>query len=193
MQQTKYISSSNIVNITASSILVFEIFIKTYFDGLSGKRRIGQVRQTEAMKQSRKLLGFPEDSACQTQNSHKFRSRSLRILKEKSNLGEKASQGNMFFSGPLQVSTSNASAWVKSQKDNTSLRSDCRTTSRGHSSNALDSSALNSRNKLDTCFLREKILCPKEVTEFIRIKKGCIRQTVRPSSFKKDKKHVTGI
>ncbi|KAL5077924.1 hypothetical protein RYX36_016908 [Vicia faba] len=142
------------------------------------KKKDRQVRQTEAMKQSRKLLGFPEDSACQTQNSHKFRSRSLRILKEKSNLGEKASQGNMFFSGPLQVSTSNASAWVKSQKDNTSLRSDCRTTSRGHSSNALDFSALNSRNKLDTVIQENKEFCGRntksrglELLEFYKASK----------------------
>lgn len=95
-----------------------------------------------------------QGSAFQTQNSHKVRSRSLRILKE-----EKTSQGNIFYSGPLRVSTSNAFAWVKSQKDNTSIRLDCRTTSRRHSFNALDSSALNSRNKLDTLIHENKEFC----------------------------------
>ncbi|XP_058788398.1 protein IMPAIRED IN BABA-INDUCED STERILITY 1-like isoform X2 [Vicia villosa] len=119
------------------------------------KRKDRQVRRTETMKQSRKPLEFPaEGSAFQTQNSHRVRSRSLQIIKE-----EKASQGNIFYSGPLQVSTSNAFAWAKNQKDNTSIRLDCRTTSRRHSFNALDSSVFNSRNKLDTVTQEKKEFC----------------------------------
>lgn len=105
--------------------------------------------------------------ASQTQTAQKANGRSFRILKEeKNNIGEEAqkpsggkpedashmknaSQGDIPFSGPLQVSTSSGFAWAKSRKDDTSIRSHCRTISRGHIFNPLEPSTLNSRNYSD--------------------------------------------
>ncbi|KAK7301516.1 hypothetical protein RJT34_12382 [Clitoria ternatea] len=139
----------------------------------SRKKISGRARGTETRKPSRKPLGFSklapaEDLASQTQTSQRVYGRSFRILtEEKANIGEEAqkpssgkpedtshmknaSQGDIPFSGPLQVSTSSGFAWAKSRKDDTSLRSHCRTMSRGHIFNPLEPSTLNSRNNLDT-------------------------------------------
>lgn len=118
-----------------------------------------------------------QDPANQTKTSHRVNGRSFRILKEeKSNLGEEAqkpssgrpedashmknaSQGDIPFSGPLQVSTSSGFAWAKSRKEDTSVRSHCRTISRGHIFNLLEPSTLNSRNNLDTTDQENKEIC----------------------------------
>ncbi|GAU33059.1 hypothetical protein TSUD_152140 [Trifolium subterraneum] len=125
------------------------------------------------MKPSRK----PQDLANQTQNSQKVKSRSFRILEEdKSNFVLKAqkpssdiheyashmknaSQGDIPFSGQLQISNSSGFAWAKSRKDDTSIRSRCQSFSKGHSFNALDSSVLNSRNNLETINHDNKEFC----------------------------------
>lgn len=62
-----------------------------------------------------------------------------------------ASQGDIPFSGPLQVSTSSGFAWARRRKDDASIRSHTRSISRGHLMNGLDHSAtFHSRNKLDS-------------------------------------------
>ncbi|KAJ1406279.1 Serine/threonine-protein kinase, active site [Sesbania bispinosa] len=148
----------------------------------SRKKIGGRVRGTETRKSSRKPLGFnklapAEDLASQTQTSQKVNGRSFRVLKEeKTNIGEEAqkpssgkpedashmknaSQGDIPFSGPLQVSTSSGFAWAKSRRDETSIRSHCRTISRGHIFNPLEPSKLNSRNNSDTINQENKEFC----------------------------------
>lgn len=62
-----------------------------------------------------------------------------------------ASQGDIPFSGPLQVSTSSGFAWAKRRKDDASKRSHSRSISRGHLYNSLEPSAqLHSRNNCDS-------------------------------------------
>lgn len=91
----------------------------------------------------------------------------MHILKENTNISEEepksssgkpedashtknASQGDIPFSGPLQVSTSSGFAWAKRRKDDASIRSHCRSISRGHIINPLESSIPNSRNNFDS-------------------------------------------
>ncbi|XP_061372949.1 protein IMPAIRED IN BABA-INDUCED STERILITY 1-like [Gastrolobium bilobum] len=142
----------------------------------SRKKIGGRVRGTETRKSSRKSVQA-EDLASQTQTSQKVSDRPARILKEgKTNIGEEApkpsvdkpedashmknaSQGDIPFSGPLQVSTSSGFAWAKSRKDDTSIRSHCRTMSRGHIFNPSEASTLNSRNNLDTINQENKEFC----------------------------------
>ncbi|MED6122406.1 Protein IMPAIRED IN BABA-INDUCED STERILITY 1 [Stylosanthes scabra] len=138
----------------------------------SRKKITGRTRGTDKRKPSRKALGFnkltpAEDLASQTQASQKVNGRSVSILQEqKVNTGEEeqnpssgkredashtknASQEDIPFSGPLQVSSSSGFAWAKSRKDDTSIRSHCRTISRGHIFNQSETSTLKSRNNLD--------------------------------------------
>lgn len=62
-----------------------------------------------------------------------------------------ASQGDLPFSGPLQVSTSSGFAWARRRRDDTSIRSYSRSISRGHLINGLeDSTTLHSRSNLDS-------------------------------------------
>ncbi|CAK7322838.1 unnamed protein product [Dovyalis caffra] len=62
-----------------------------------------------------------------------------------------ASQGDIPFSGPLQVSSSSGFAWAKRQKDDASIRSHIRSISRGCSNNGLEpSSALQEKNNSDS-------------------------------------------
>jgi hypothetical protein len=62
-----------------------------------------------------------------------------------------ASQGDIPFSGPLKVSSSSGFAWAKRRKDDASIRSHSRSTSRGHSNNRLEpSSALQQKTNYDT-------------------------------------------
>ncbi|KAF7838498.1 Protein IMPAIRED IN BABA-INDUCED STERILITY 1 [Senna tora] len=122
----------------------------------SRRKKIGgRSRGPETRKPSRKPLGFSklvptEDLASQTQNSQRINGRSVLVLKEENtNTGEEepkpsngkledashtknnASQGDIPFSGPLQVSTSSGFAWAKRRKDDVSIRSHCRSISRG--------------------------------------------------------------
>lgn len=64
-----------------------------------------------------------------------------------------ASQGDIPFSGPLQVSTSSGFAWARRRRDDASIRSHSRSISRGHLINGLDHSAiLHSRSNVDSKF-----------------------------------------
>lgn len=110
----------------------------------------------------------------QTQNPQRVNGTSVHILKEDStNIGEEepkrssgkpedashtknASQGDIPFSGPLQVSISSGFAWAKRRKDDTSIRSHCRSISRGHIVNPLESAIPNSRNNFDSRNLENK-------------------------------------
>ncbi|CAJ1975327.1 unnamed protein product [Sphenostylis stenocarpa] len=148
----------------------------------SRKKISGRVRGTETRKPSRKPLGFSklapaEDLASQTQTAQKFNGKSFRnhdedktkivdrVQKPSSGKAEdashtkNASQGDIPLSGPLQVSTSSGFAWAKSRKDDTSFRSHCRTISRGHIFNPLDTSTISSRNILDTTNQENKEFC----------------------------------
>lgn len=61
-----------------------------------------------------------------------------------------ASQGDIPFSGPLQLSTSGGFAWANRRKDDASIRSHTRSISRGHIFNPVEPSiALNAKNSLD--------------------------------------------
>lgn len=90
--------------------------------------------------------------------SHKESNASVRgeVLKSSNDKLEEAlhvknaSQGDIPFSGPLQVSTSSGFAWAKRRKDDSLIRSHSRSVSRGHVFNAVEPSvALPSRNNLD--------------------------------------------
>ncbi|PNY08972.1 putative serine threonine-protein kinase, partial [Trifolium pratense] len=61
-----------------------------------------------------------------------------------------ASQADVPFHGPLQVSKSSGFAWAKRRKDDTtSIRSHTRSISKGHIFNSLDTSTINSREVSD--------------------------------------------
>lgn len=112
--------------------------------------------------------------ASQTQKFQRANGRSFNILKEGSINVDKeepkpssgkpddashtknASQGDIPFSGPLQVSTSSGFAWAKKRKDDISIRSHCRSISRGHIVNPLDSSVPNSMNSFDSTNIENK-------------------------------------
>ncbi|XP_028787539.1 protein IMPAIRED IN BABA-INDUCED STERILITY 1-like isoform X1 [Neltuma alba] len=146
----------------------------------SRRKKIGgRARGPETRKPSRKPLGFnklvpTEDLASQTQKFQRVNGRSVHILKEgstnvskeeiKPSSGEpddashtkNASQGDIPFSGPLQVSTSSGFAWAKRRKDDISIRSHCRSISRGHIVNPLESAVPNSVNNFDSRNMENK-------------------------------------
>ncbi|KAM3703540.1 hypothetical protein ACB094_04G107400 [Castanea mollissima] len=104
----------------------------------------------------------------QTQHSHKInvsngdihrevnsmvdgaaRKQSIDKLEDTSHV-KNASQGDIPFSVPLQVSTSSGFAWVKRRKDDASIRSHSRSTSRGHIYNVVEPTALPTKNNFDS-------------------------------------------
>lgn len=128
----------------------------------------GRVRGSE--KPTRKPNGInklvpAENFTAQTQGPHKLNGNGFHIFKEgDGKLGgeppkpsidvlteashmKNASQGDIPFSGPLQVSTSSGFAWAKRRKDDASTRSHSRSSSRGLGCNALEpNAALHGRN-----------------------------------------------
>ncbi|XP_034673592.1 protein IMPAIRED IN BABA-INDUCED STERILITY 1 isoform X2 [Vitis riparia] len=128
----------------------------------------GRVRGSE--KPTRKPNGInklvpAENFTAQTQGPHKLNGNGFHIFKEGDvKLGgeppkpsidvlteashmKNASQGDIPFSGPLQVSTSSGFAWAKRRKDDASTRSHSRSSSRGLGCNALEpNAALHGRN-----------------------------------------------
>ncbi|CAL5198419.1 unnamed protein product [Lathyrus oleraceus] len=137
------------------------------------KKIAGRVCGPEKRRSSRKPVGLsklplPEDLTRQTQTSQKTDDRSVRILKEdNTNIGDEASkrsggkpedasdmknasQVDIPFHGPLQVSKSSGFAWAKRRKDDTtSIRSHTRSISKGHIFNSLETCTQNSRNICD--------------------------------------------
>ena len=61
-----------------------------------------------------------------------------------------ASQVDIPFPGPLQVSKSSGFAWAKRRRDDTSVRSHSRSISRGYIFNSSETSTLNSRNNSES-------------------------------------------
>lgn len=104
--------------------------------------------QTQDLSKSNgyNLRGHKEENKCVRGEVPKP---SIDIMEEALHV-KNASQGDIPFSGPLQVSTSSGFAWAKRRKDEASIRSHSRSTSRGHVSNAAEPSVLlQSRNNLD--------------------------------------------
>ncbi|KAK9278388.1 hypothetical protein L1049_027953 [Liquidambar formosana] len=74
----------------------------------------------------------------------------IHILEEASHV-KNASQGDIPFSGPLQVSASSGFAWAKRRIDDASTKSHSRSSSRGHVFNAFEpSAALQARSNFDS-------------------------------------------
>ncbi|KDP31293.1 hypothetical protein JCGZ_11669 [Jatropha curcas] len=139
----------------------------------SRKKISGRSRGGETRKPTRKLGGInkpapTEDAVARmqsaqnnTSNMHitkggdvrssgEARKPSLEKLEEILHV-KNASQGDIPFSGPLQVSTSSGFAWAKRLKDDASVRSHNRTISRGHVTNGLETStALQEKNHFDS-------------------------------------------
>lgn len=136
------------------------------------KKSSGRVRGPETRKPTRKPLGISklapaEDVAAQSQDSRKSNGNHVHIQKENGiSTGEvpkpsidkeeeashvkNISQGDIPFSGPLQVSTSSGFAWAKRRKDDVPLRSHTRSISRGHIYNPVEPSvALHAKNSSD--------------------------------------------
>ncbi|KAJ6970283.1 protein IMPAIRED IN BABA-INDUCED STERILITY 1 [Populus alba] len=132
----------------------------------------GRGRGTETRKCTRKLCGISklaaEDLSAQKhcgqinisnmrvpkggdgKSSGEARKPSLDKLEEIFHI-KNASQGDIPFSGPLKVPSSSGFAWAKRRKDDASIRSHSRSTSRGHSNNILEpSSALQQKTNSDT-------------------------------------------
>ncbi|XP_030938516.1 protein IMPAIRED IN BABA-INDUCED STERILITY 1 isoform X2 [Quercus lobata] len=104
----------------------------------------------------------------QTQHSHKINVSNGDIVKEVNSMVDvaarkqsidkledashvkNASQGDIPFSVPLQVSTSSGFAWAKRRKDDASIRSHSRSTSRGHIYNIVEPTALHTKNNFDS-------------------------------------------
>ncbi|KAJ7956430.1 Protein kinase superfamily protein [Quillaja saponaria] len=133
----------------------------------------GRARGNETRKPTRNPPGISKlapakDLATQTRDHRKHNGNSVHSLIEekvttveetpKSSIGnpedashiKNASQGDIPFSGLLQVSTSSGFAWAIRRKDDPSIRSHTRSISRGHIFNPLEPSSLNSRNNIDS-------------------------------------------
>ncbi|KAL3575192.1 hypothetical protein D5086_023293 [Populus alba] len=140
----------------------------------AGRKKIsGRGRGTETRKCTRKPYGIcklapAEDLAARIQCSQintsnmripkvgdgksggEARKPSLDKLEEISHI-KNASQGDIPFSGPLQVSSSSGFAWAKRRNGDASIRSHSRSISRGHSNNGSEpSSALQEKNNSDS-------------------------------------------
>ncbi|XP_059442320.1 protein IMPAIRED IN BABA-INDUCED STERILITY 1-like isoform X2 [Corylus avellana] len=135
----------------------------------------GRARGSEiTRKAARKPHGFcklapAEEMANQRQDSHRINGNHGDILKEVNSAVDvvarkpstdkleeashvkNASQGDIPFPGPLQVSTSSGFAWAKRRKDEASTRSHTRSISRGHIFSVVEpTTALHSRNNVDS-------------------------------------------
>lgn len=134
----------------------------------------GRLRGCESRKLTRKSLGISklapvEDLATQMQDSYKINGTNGHIIKQENGIigGElpkpsaskaeealhvkNASQGDIPFSGPLEVSTSSGFAWAKRRRDDASRRSHTRSISRGHIFNAVEPSiAVHTRKNFDS-------------------------------------------
>ncbi|KAK7388908.1 hypothetical protein VNO78_23735 [Psophocarpus tetragonolobus] len=134
-----------------------------------GGRACGQ----ESRKPSRKPLGLSklapaEDMTSHTRTTQKMDDKCVHILKDENTAsGEEspkqssgkpedtshaknASQVDIPFPGPLQVSKSSGFAWAKRRRDDTSVRSHSRSISRGYIFNSSEASTINSRNNSES-------------------------------------------
>ncbi|KAG8496704.1 hypothetical protein CXB51_007809 [Gossypium anomalum] len=126
------------------------------------KKISGRVRRPETRKPTRKPLGAAADTRGSRNNGkHEISKQrnatnnegalnpSTDALEETSHVKHE-SQGDIPFSGPLQVASSSGFAWARRRKDDTSGRSLSRSISRGHIFSSLEPSApLRTRNDID--------------------------------------------
>lgn len=139
------------------------------------KKGSGRARGLDNRRLTRKHLGISklapaEDLSVSARDLHKISINAQNFKEEKVIKGveaqklsidkleetihvKNASQGDIPFSGPLQVSTSSGFAWARRRRDDASIRSYSRSISRGHLINGLDdSTTLHSRSNLDSKF-----------------------------------------
>ncbi|XP_022948890.1 protein IMPAIRED IN BABA-INDUCED STERILITY 1-like [Cucurbita moschata] len=139
------------------------------------KKGSGRTRGLDSRRLTRKHLGISklapaEDLSVSARDLHKISINAQNLKEEKVIKGgevkkvsndkleesmhvKNASQGDIPFSGPLQVSTSSGFAWARRRRDEASIRSHSRSISRGHVINGLDHSAiLHSRSNVDSKF-----------------------------------------
>ncbi|XP_062026126.1 protein IMPAIRED IN BABA-INDUCED STERILITY 1 [Rosa rugosa] len=133
----------------------------------------GRIRGGETRKSTRKSHGISklapvEDLATQVQDSYKINGTNGRITKQENGVigrelpkpsaskaeeashVKNASQGDIPFSGPLEVSTSSGFAWAKRRRDDASRRSHTRSISKGHIFNTVEPSiAVHTRKNFD--------------------------------------------
>ncbi|KAK9008857.1 hypothetical protein V6N11_080334 [Hibiscus sabdariffa] len=136
-----------------------------YHEEAKRKKISGRVRVPETKKPIRKSRGISkltqveDTAAAETRGSRKINGNHIEISKhETTNINEGVpypstdapeetshikheSQGDILFSGPLQVPSSSGFAWAKRRKDDASVRSLGRSISRGHIYDSLDPSA----------------------------------------------------
>ncbi|PRQ16251.1 putative protein-serine/threonine kinase CMGC-CDK-CRK7-CDK9 family [Rosa chinensis] len=134
----------------------------------------GRIRGGETRKSTRKSHGISklapvEDLATQVQDSYKINGTNGRITKQENGVigrelpkpsaskaedashVKNASQGDIPFSGPLEVSTSSGFAWAKRRRDDASRRSHTRSISKGHIFNTVEPSiAVHTRKNFDS-------------------------------------------
>ncbi|XP_038895588.1 protein IMPAIRED IN BABA-INDUCED STERILITY 1 isoform X2 [Benincasa hispida] len=143
------------------------------------KKGSGRTRGLDNRRLTRKHLGISklapaEDLSVSARDLHKISINAQNLKEEKVIRGvevqklsmdkleetihvKNASQGDIPFSGPLQVSTSSGFAWARRRRDDASIRSYSRSISRGHLINGLeDSTTLHSGSNLDSKF-HEKV------------------------------------
>ncbi|KAK8686200.1 hypothetical protein V6N13_125227 [Hibiscus sabdariffa] len=134
-----------------------------YHEEAKRKKISGRVRVPETKKPIRKSRGLSkltqDTAATETCGSRKINGNHIEISKhgttiisegvqnpstvapEETSHVKHESQGDIPFSGPLQVPSSSGFAWAKRRKDDASVRSLGRSISRGHIYNSLDPSA----------------------------------------------------
>ncbi|XP_040366846.1 protein IMPAIRED IN BABA-INDUCED STERILITY 1 isoform X1 [Rosa chinensis] len=135
----------------------------------------GRIRGGETRKSTRKSHGISklapveQDLATQVQDSYKINGTNGRITKQENGVigrelpkpsaskaedashVKNASQGDIPFSGPLEVSTSSGFAWAKRRRDDASRRSHTRSISKGHIFNTVEPSiAVHTRKNFDS-------------------------------------------
>ncbi|KAL6181654.1 hypothetical protein ACLB2K_048304 [Fragaria x ananassa] len=127
------------------------------------RKKIGGRLRGETRKSTRKSLGISklapvEDIATQIQGSYQINGTNGHITKQENGIVSRelpkppaskaeealhvknASQGDVPFSGPLEVSTSSGFAWAKRRRDDASRRSHTRSISKGHIFNTVEPS-----------------------------------------------------
>ncbi|XP_021905535.1 probable serine/threonine-protein kinase At1g54610 [Carica papaya] len=158
--------------ISYNGFIEMSIICITSFFLESRKKISGRVRGPETRKPARKHHGMNklapvEDVAVHTHSAKRSNGDTVHILKEgdlglavrarklsvnepdEASHAKNASQGDIPFSGPLQVSISSGFAWARRRREDASLRSHSRSTSRGHIYNAFEpSGALHVQNNV---------------------------------------------
>ncbi|KAM5570825.1 protein IMPAIRED IN BABA-INDUCED STERILITY 1 [Rosa sericea] len=136
---------------------------------IGGRLRGGETRKSTRKSHGISKLAPVEDLATQVQDSYKINGTNGRITKQENGVigrelpkpsaskaeeashVKNASQGDIPFSGPLEVSTSSGFAWAKRRRDDASRRSHTRSISKGHIFNTVEPSiAVHTRKNFDS-------------------------------------------